>query len=130
MEIEVTHMVEDADLMLELSGSQMEHGQDAGRITWANSQEYSTEHPLLTTDDMRDAARAHFREYGAWSEEEIAAWSETELQAITVQDVAAVIREMEVADDYEHYQRLCEEGTCSSRLYRADDGKWWYYLGM
>jgi hypothetical protein len=79
---------------------------------------------------MRDAARAHFREYGAWSEEEIAAWSEVDLQAITCQDVAAAIREMEVADDYEDYQRLCEAGTCSGRLYKGDDGQWYFYLGI
>lgn len=37
MEIDVTHMVDDADNMIELSGSRMEHGQDASRITWNNS---------------------------------------------------------------------------------------------
>lgn len=73
MEIDVTHMVEDADNMIELSGSRAEHGQDASRITWNNSKAYGADRPLLTTDDMRDAARAHFKEYGAWSEEEIAA---------------------------------------------------------
>ena len=79
MEIDVTHMVEDADSMVELSGSRMEHGQDARQITWNNSKEYGAGRPLLTTDEMREEARAHFREYGAWSEEEIAAWSEADL---------------------------------------------------
>jgi hypothetical protein len=131
MEIDVTHMVEQSDEMIELSGSQMEHGQDAGRITWNNSVEYGKEHLLLTTDDMRDAARAHFREYGAWSEEEIAAWSEDELQGMMCQDVAAAIREMEVAGgDYAEYQRRCEEGTCSGRIYKGDDGRWYFYLGI
>ena len=129
MEINVTHMVEAADEMIELSGSRMEHGQDAGRITWNNSIEYGRDKPLLTTDEMRDAARAHFREYGAWTAEEIAAWSEEELQGITCQDVAAAIREMEVAEDYDDYQRLCEKGTCSGRLSRGDDGHWYFYLG-
>jgi len=105
MEIDVTHMVEDADSMIELSGSRMEHGQDAERITWNNSKVYGAEHPLLTTDEMRDAARAHFRGYGAWSEEEIAAWSEEELQAITCQDVAAAIRDMEAYENYEEYSK-------------------------
>lgn len=129
MEIEVTHMVEDADSMIELSGSRMEHGQDAGAITWNNSKAYGADRPLLTTDEMRDAARDHFREYGAWSREEIAAWDEAELQAIMCQDVAAVIREMEVAKDYADYERLVEAGTCSGRLYKGDDDKWYYYLG-
>lgn len=131
MELDVTHMIEDADSMVELSGSRVEHGQDAGRITWDNSKEYGRNKPLLTTDEMRDAARAHFREYGAWSEDEIAAWSEDDLQAIMCQDVAAAIREMEIAEgDYNEYQRLCEDGTCSSRLSRNDDGTWYYYLGL
>jgi hypothetical protein len=130
MEIEVTHMVDDADTMPNLSGSIAELGQGAGKITWNNSKEYGAERPLLTTDEMRDAARAHFREYGAWSEEEISAWSEADLQAITCQDVAAAIREMEVAEDDADYQRLCEEGTCSGRLYKGDDGRWYFYLGM
>lgn len=128
-ELDVTHMVEDADNMIELSGSQMEHGKDAGKITWNNSTAYGKDRPLLTTDELRDAARDHFREYGAWSEEEIAAWSEDDLQAITCQDVAAAAREMEVADDYEDYVRLCEQGTCSGRLSRSDDGRWYFYLG-
>lgn len=130
MEIDVTHMVEDADTMVELSGSRMEHGPNAGRITWDNSKEYGADRPLLTTDEMRDAARAHFAEYGAWTREQIAEWDEAELQAITCQDVAAAVREMEVADDYDDFVRLCEAGTLSGRLYRGDDGRWYYYLGL
>lgn len=130
MEINVTHMVDDADSMIELSGSQMEHGKDAARITWNNSKAYGAESPLLKTDEEREAAREHFADYGAWSEEEIAAWSEEELQAITCQDVAAAIREAEIAHgDYAEYERLCEQGTLSGRLYRGDDGQWYFYLG-
>lgn len=130
MEIDITHMIDDKDSMVELSGSRMEYGQDAGRITWNNSKAYGADRPLLTTDEMRDAARSHFREYGAWSEEEIAAWSEDDLQAIMCQDVAAAIREMEVADDYADYQRLVEAGTCSGRIYKSDDDRWYYDVGM
>ena len=113
MELDVTHMVADADDMIELSGSRMEHGQDAGRITWRNSLDYGKAHPLLKTDAERDAARAHFREYGAWSEDEINAWSEDELQAITCQDVAAAIRE----DNHD-------------RLFEGHDRRWYFYLGV
>ena len=129
MEIKVTHMVDDADNMMELSGSVMEHGKDAARVTWNNAKTYGADRPLLTTDNERDAARDHFRGYGAWSQEEIAAWSDDELQAITCQDVAAAIREMEVANNYADYQRLCEDGTCSGRLYKGDDNEWYFYLG-
>jgi len=130
MELDITHMIEDAADMVELSGNRLEHGQNAGRITWNNSLAYGAAHPLLTTDEMRDAAREHFAEYGAWSRDEIAAWSETELQAIMCQDVAAAIREMEVADDYVDYQRLSEQGTCSGRIYKGDNDRWYFYVGL
>jgi hypothetical protein len=129
MEIDVTHMVADEDEMPGLSGSVAELGKDAGKITWNNSVAYAADRPLLTTNEMRAAARAHFREYGAWTQEEIAAWPDEHLQAITCQDVAAAIREMEVAEDYEGFQRLCEEGTCSGRLYKGDNDRWYFYLG-
>ena len=129
MEIDVTHMVEDEDQMPMLSGSIAELGADAGPRTWRNSVAYGAAHPLLKTDEERDAARKHFYGYGAWEREEIDAWSEAELQGITCQDVAAAIREMEVADSYEEYQELCERGTCSGRLYRGDNGRWYFYLG-
>lgn len=130
MEIDVTHMVEDKDEMIELSGSRMEHGQDAGRITWNNSKAYGKEHPLLATDAERDEARDYFREFGAWSDEEIAAWSEEELQAIVCQDIAGAIRELEAAEDYADYEHLCAQGTLSGRVYRGNNGRWYFYLGM
>lgn len=119
MELNVTHMVEDADSMCRLSGSRMEWGNDAGKFTWNNSIEYGKERPLLDSDEARDEARRHFRSYGAWSEEEIAAWSEEELQGIMCQDVAAVIREIE------DLESIGEAG----RLSRGDDGQWYFYLG-
>ncbi len=116
MEIDVTDMVEEAHIMPELSGSKWELGDDAAKITWNNSLAYGRRYPLLTTDEQRDAAREHFREYGAWSREEIAAWPEEELQAIMCQDVAANIREM--------------DSTSGDRIiYKGDDGRWYYYLG-
>ena len=130
MELDVTHMVEEADNMFELSGNKLEHGQDAGRITWTNSLAYGQEKPLLKTEEERNQARAHFREYGAWSEDEIAAWSEDELQGLMCQDVASAIREMEMVSTYEEYQRLAERGTVSGNLYRSNDGRWYYYLGV
>lgn len=130
MEIDVTHMVEDCDQMPALSGSKFELGNDAGRITWNNSVAYGKDRPLLATEDEKDAARAHFREYGAWSREEIDAWDEDTLQGITCQDVAAAIREMESAEDEADYIAGCEAGRYSGRLSRGDNGRWYFYLGL
>lgn len=129
MEIDVTHMVDDWPHDMPLVGSIAELGANAGPMTWRNSVAYGKEHPLLTTDEQREEARVYFQGFGAWTEEEIAAWGEDELQGITVQDVAHSISEMEVAEDYEDYQRLCENGTCSGNLYKGDNGRWYFYLG-
>ena len=129
MELDVTHMVAEADSMIMLSGSRLEHGPDAGKITFDNSVAFAKELPLLKDDRARDEARTHFAEYGAWSMEEIDAWSEDELQGVMAQEVANAIREMEAAKDYDDYVRLCEAGSLSSNLYRGDDGRWYYYLG-
>src|SRR5204863_3659886 len=66
MEIDVTHMVENADQMIELSGSRAEHGENASRITWDNSKAYAADQPLLTTDAARAAACHHFRGCDGW----------------------------------------------------------------
>lgn len=129
MEIDVTHMVDDWPPDFPLVGSIADLGSNAGPMTWRNSVAYGKEHPLLTTDEQREEARAYFQGFGAWTEEEIAAWGEDELQGITVQDVAHSISEMEAAEDYEDYQRLCENGTCSGNLYKGDNGRWYFYLG-
>jgi hypothetical protein len=75
-ELDVTHMIDDADDYPVMSGSIAELGSNASKITWNNSVAYGRNRPLLTTDELRDAARSHFREYGAWTQDEIAAWSE------------------------------------------------------
>jgi len=129
MELDVTHMVDDSDHMPLLSGSRAELGDNASKITWNNSITYGTDHPLLATDEAREAARDHFADYGAWSREEIDAWSEEELQAITCQEAASAIREMEHADSYEDFMEGVEAGRYSGRLYRGNDGRWYLYLG-
>lgn len=129
MEIDVTHMVDDSDEMPMLSGSVAELGTNAGPITWRNSKAYGAQHPLLKTDDDRDEARAYFREFGAWSAEEIAAWSEDELQGLVCQDIAHHIREMESAESAEEYREGCESGRYSGNVYQGDNGRWYFYLG-
>jgi len=129
MELDVTHMIEDADDMPILSGSMAELGSNAATITWNNSKAYAETHRLLTDDDMRDKARAYFKGFGAWSAEEIAAWSDLELDALVTQEVAANIREMERFESDEDYLAAAEQGTVSGSLYKGDDGRWYAYIG-
>jgi hypothetical protein len=129
MELNISHMMQDADDMPTLSGSQAELGKDAGKITWGNSLAYAEQHRLLTDEDMRDKAKAYFKGFGAWSAEEIAAWSDLHLDAMVTQYIAGNIREMEHFDSEEEYQKAAEEGRCSGSLYKGDDGQWYAYIG-
>lgn len=129
MELDVTRMMDAIDDSPPLVGSIAQYGPNAARMTWDNSKAFAAQHALLQTDEERDEARAHFRSYGAWSEEEIAAWSEEDLQAITCQEVAHQISELEMFDTYEEFQAAAERGTVSGRLYRGDNGRWYCYFG-
>jgi hypothetical protein len=128
MELDVTHMIEDADAMPTLSGSIAELGNSAGRITWNNSLAYAAARPLLNAEQIEEA-RNHFAEYGAWSREEIAAWSEAEVQGLVVQEVASWIRELEHYDSEADYFAAAERGNVSGSLCRGDDEKWYAYFG-
>jgi hypothetical protein len=129
MELDVTHMVEDADEMPLLSGSIAELGDRAGRLTWDNSLAYASEQPLLPTPEAIQAARDYARSFGAWTEEEIGAWSDEDVQALIVQDVASQVREMEHYDTIEEWRSAAEEGQCSGNLYQGDNGRWYFYMG-
>lgn len=115
---------------MDLSGSVMEHGRNAGRITWNNCKDLAKEETDLSREilDHAQHVRDHFSEYGAWSENEIAEWSDRELVAITLQEIAASYRELE-SNDF-------DQEKCSGRLYQCDipdhdqSGQWFLYLGM
>ena len=124
LELDVTHMVRDADEMPLLSGSVAELGDRAGAITWENSMRYAAKHPLLHTAEDFVEARDYFREFGAWTAEQIEDWTVEELQGITVQEVASQIREMEHFGTYEAYQHAQEEGTVCGCLYRDSGDRW------
>lgn len=132
MEINITRFFNAADPR-NYSASQAEMGKDAGRITWNNAVNDSPEYMFITAEN-REEVEAHFRAYGAWSEEEIAAWSDQELNALFMQDVSAEIREFnELAKgDWQEWEALCHAGTCSGRLYGdglSVDGETYFQIG-
>ena len=125
MEIDVTHMVEDADYMPFLCGGVAELGNRAATLTWENSQRYAVRSPLLKPDQL-EKARKYFADMGFG--DDARGWSDAETQAAMVQEVAATIREME---RYASYERFSEQ---NGRLYCATAGKssearWFYFVG-
>lgn len=130
MQLDITSLA-DTDAF-DYSASRAEMGQDAARITWKNNLRDAGN--ILDTEEKKQAARDHFREYGAWTREEIDAWSDQELNAITHQDICASIREAG-ADalediDWTEYNEACEAGCASGRICRGDDGRFYFHLGI
>ena len=135
MEINVNRLITDLD-PAELSGSVMERGANAGPETWANSVAAATAAPVLADDSERSEARAFFRDFGAWDDDEIAAWSHEELDALVLQYAAGDLREAQgVAPgdgiggiDWAEAEELAEAGTLAGNLF-IHDGGLWSYLG-
>jgi hypothetical protein len=107
-----------------LSGSIAELGQDAGRITWNNCLELAIAHPLAT-DDNREELESYFRDYGAWTAEEIAAWSLQELSALCIQEAASNFRQFEdyCGSDWDKYREECENGSISGQIWPDETGR-------
>lgn len=143
MEIEVTEIVR---LHLEhnpraffCSGSIMEHGMNAGEITWRNSCEVSERLNVCDTEEKREAIRDHIREYGAWEDEEIDGYTDIELGAFVVQETMSEIRRLE---EHEGIDLTCfteeefmdaTENT-GGRLYPGspefvNNDRWFFYIG-
>jgi hypothetical protein len=137
MQLNITTFFNSDVDMSDISGSRMEHGDDAARITWNNAKEATRSHvpPLLDTEEKLDAMRDHVRGFGAWSRDELAEYSAEDLNALLLQFIAGDIREVCSPDDmtadswWKEYESGCERGTYAGRMYRGDDGLVYYYLG-
>ena len=142
MEIDITSLLETDQFAL--SHSRAEGGQDAGPNTWRASLDAATETPLLDTPEKLQAMRDFARESGGWNAEEIAAWTDQEVNALFLQWVAGDCRQCVNTDagdlswdgadtladiDWEKTEALQQDGCIPSNLFRADDGRIYFYLG-
>ena len=131
MEIAITRFFNEAD-PFEFSASRAERGQNAGPETWANAKVEGAASPLLTTPAQLNALRSYVKEFGAWSEEEIAAWGATECNALFIQLIAGDMREASAEGvtveefDWTAYEEMCE--SRGGNFYRNDDGRVYYSL--
>jgi hypothetical protein len=117
----------------ELSGSVAEMGTHAGALTWSASCKASVHHPLLTTEEQRDAFREWVESSGGWDDEEIAAWTDIELNALFLQWIASGLREMGADDgtdaiDWAEVEKMQEEGVYPSNIFRGYDGQIYFSL--
>lgn len=129
MKLDITHMIRDLGLMCTLSGSCAELGDKASQITWNNSLKYAKKYPLLKPPQFEEAKR-YFKDFGAWSNEEIKAWPVETLQALTVQEIASQLRGRERYENNEEWLQAQATGTCSGCIYQGPDSKWYAYIGL
>lgn len=118
------------------SASVAEIGADAGASTWGAACDDSGDFPeLLATDDQREAFRAFVEDSGGWTREEIRAWSDAELRALLIQWISGDAREAfphartaadVSADQWAEFE--ADDSACH-RLFRADDGRVFFYIG-
>ena len=125
MDIDVTDFLASTDCSM-LSGSVTELGDNAGRITWANSIKASTEFNPLPDADALQEFREWLKPWGGWSDDEIAAMSDQHLRALCLQWIAGDWRECfdcsPDAVDWDDYGTRASEGNCPSSFYCTDDG--------
>lgn len=114
------------------SASVAELGPTAGQDTWRAAVENAPDHAFVTPEN-RDEVIAHFRSYGAWSDEELQAHNNDELCAMLIQDISGTMRDfpggMGPGMDWEAYYAGCEAGTYSGRIYGADGGRVFFCIG-
>lgn len=125
-EINVTSLIETEDYsMSDFSASQFELGDNAGRITWEAAIEASEDYKFVTPENRQEFID-YFREFGAWTVEEMAEWSLDEVNALFIQMVAGDYREIEsTPDDEERGGNLFQ---CDIEGHESF-GQWFYYLG-
>jgi hypothetical protein len=134
MELNITEFFRAAD-PFSYSASKAEMGDNAGSATYQAA--CNADFQILTTDEQRTAFRAFVAESGGWDEEEINEWSDSELNALCIQWVSGDMREpvgFELGPDttdeqWQEYERQCEQGQCSGRIYRGTDGQVYFYIG-
>lgn len=116
------------------SASVAELGANAGADTWRAATDDAEDWPMLATDEAREAFRAFVISSGGWSREEVAAFTNKELSALLIQWISGDMRECDIGpestpEDWARYQREAEEGQVPGRIFRAEDGRVFFYVG-
>lgn len=132
MEIDITSLLElDA---WELSHSAAEGGWTSGRDCWLKALAAAKENCLLDTEEKLQAMRDFARNSGGWTKEEIEDWMPKELNAMFLQCIAGDTRELGADSldeiDWEEAEELQREGKATSNLFKGDNGRVYFYLGI
>lgn len=129
MEINITSLLESD--MFAFSHSVAEGGENAAQNTWCNAKEAGTR--FLDTDEKTEAFLDFIAGFGAWDEGERTAWSAEDREALLLQFIAGDVRDTGADNlaelDWDEYREGCEAGRYSGRLFRAESGEIFCYIG-
>ena len=137
MEIDITDFVLNAETH-NFSASRMELGDDAGKITWSNAVNEASSTQFIS-EVTRPEFESWIKEFGAWSRDEIKAWSLAECNALLIQYISGDLNELESLcySDKDKYQinwrkaeKLSDEGTIGGSIFKEDDGRIYFYMGI
>lgn len=139
MELNITKLFNSIDPIY-YSASYLEFEEDVGRVTWENAMDKAEEDAplLLETEEQKEAFREFVRSSGGWAREEVDEWDDIELNALCLQWIAGDMREAglhaDMSDEeWEEYEKQCEEGNASGRIFGgplSKDGEIYFYIGV
>lgn len=137
MDLDITDFF-NSECASDYSASVNEIGRNAAADTWQAAKEASEEWDWIKGDDeIRQALRDHFKEYGAWSDDEIGAWSDSELNALLIQDISGNMRDYTGSFgantenwNWEEYEIECQSGNCRGNLFVGIDERVYFVIGI
>ena len=128
MEIKITAIVNSIS-PINYSASAAELGLNAGETTWGNATKDANE--LLAGDAFdREAYISFFKDFGAWSVEELNNMTDCDIKAMMLQYIAGDMREGDItsnmtADEWAEY----ESSENAGRIFLGVDGEIYFYIG-
>jgi hypothetical protein len=136
LEVDITHLSEDFDTLHLLCGKHLANGdgKDGEQFTWANAMDYAEIHPLIDSQERRDAVRAFLKGFGEWPPEDLYVFDDQELSALLTRLIAYDLREVEEfwdgqSVDWERVDQEQDNGRFSSRIWVGFCGQVFYYIG-
>lgn len=133
MEIDITAFLDGSANLMDYSASRAERGANAGTETWANAMARAATPPaMLDTPVKLDALRNHVRSMGFG--DEVMTYPATECEALFLQLIAGDVRavseyNLDGGEDADWAGYEADEDCRGNNLFRAADGRIFYYLG-
>lgn len=129
MELDITQFVNE-ECPMDYQASRAEIGQNAGQDTWNAALECDLS---FVTDENRQEIIDYFTDMGFSESGDMNNWPDAEINALVIQEISSQIREYSddpVSEwDWDDYQVQSDVGQISGRLFKADDGKIYCYIG-